>query len=336
MPRESDVAVGLPAVTIVEISDLTIANEGIELFEQDAIPLQSTPLRARRIIVRLEGAAVLFHSTNLRVRTRTRSHSGLVGYVTFGQRATGTANGLPITPDLMLAAESETEVGFVAEAGYESVAILVPPDDLRSHLAVRQRVHDFRMPQGVEVLQVNALMARRLFRLGKRLVETAARRPALFNERKDQRSAAQVELLEALLAALGTARDIEPSRDDESRQAQSHIVRIAEDYALAHSGEYLYVTDLCRTAAVSERALEYAFKRVMGMTPVAYLTRLRLHRVRKALLTAQRGSTTVSTEALKWGFWHFGEFTRAYKACFSERPSDTLRQRSSHSRTSAA
>jgi transcriptional regulator GlxA family with amidase domain len=65
----------------------------------------------------------------------------------------------------------------------------------------------------------------------------------------------------------------------------------------------------------------------MGLTPVTYLIRVRLHRVRQALLAATQGSTTVSTEALNWGFWHFGEFSRAYRDCFGELPSDTLRHK---------
>ena len=156
-------------------------------------------------------------------------------------------------------------------------------------------------------------------------LDTAARQPALFNERKNERVAARVELLETLLATLSVASDFEPDRSDRTRQAQSHIVRIAEDYALSHSDDHLHVSDLCRAAAVSERTLEYAFREVMGLTPVAYLTRLRLHRVRQALLAATHGSTTVSSVALDWGFWHFGEFSRAYKECFGELPADTLR-----------
>jgi hypothetical protein len=31
---------------------------------------------------------------------------------------------------------------------------------------------------------------------------------------------------------------------------------------------------------------------------------------------------------MNWGFWHFGEFSRAYKNCFGEVPSKTLRQNS--------
>jgi AraC family transcriptional regulator, ethanolamine operon transcriptional activator len=72
--------------------------------------------------------------------------------------------------------------------------------------------------------------------------------------------------------------------------------------------------------------LQNAFKEVMGLTPLAYLARVRLHRVREALLEGTQGSTTVSVEALKWGFWHFGEFSRAYKNCFGELPSETLQR----------
>jgi transcriptional regulator GlxA family with amidase domain len=122
------------------------------------------------------------------------------------------------------------------------------------------------------------------------------------------------------------AGDLEPSRSDRTRQAQSLIVKVAEDYALSRAGANVYVTDLCQASGVSERTLEYAFKAVLGLTPVAYLTRLRLHRVRQALLESRPGATTVSAEALRWGFWHFGEFSRAYKDCFGEQPSDTLQR----------
>jgi len=37
-------------------------------------------------------------------------------------------------------------------------------------------------------------------------------------------------------------------------------------------------------------------------------------------------STTVTKESLRWGFWHFGDFSRAYKDCFGELPSNTLRR----------
>jgi AraC-like DNA-binding protein len=317
-----------PAVTVVEISDAAAAGAGIELIDQDAVQLQPTPFRARRITVHLDTAAVVFHSTNLRVRTRTSAQKGLLAYVTFGPHAKGTVNGLPVRAGLMLAAEPEAEARFVVDTEWESLTFLLRPQDLGEHLKARQRESEFRLPHGVELLDANADRVRSLFDWGKRLVDTAARRPALFNERMNERVAAEVELFEMLLRTLATTERFEPTRSDRTRQAHSVIVKTAEDYALSHTGEHLHVSELCRAAAVSERTLEHAFNEVMGLTPVTYLIRLRLHRVRQALLAANQGTTTVSAEALNWGFWHFGDFSRAYKDCFDELPSDTLRRRS--------
>jgi transcriptional regulator GlxA family with amidase domain len=176
-------------------------------------------------------------------------------------------------------------------------------------------------------LQADPESVRRLFDWGKLLVDTALFQPALFGEQMKERVNAQNELLETLLATLRVADGFESTRNDRTRQAQSVIVKTAEDYAMAQPGDRLYVTDLCKVARVSERTLEYAFKEIMGLSPVTYLSRLRLHRVRQALLAATHGSTTVTTEALNWGFWHFGEFSRAYKECFGELPSETLRRK---------
>jgi AraC-like DNA-binding protein len=317
-----------PAVTVVEISDPAIAGQNLEFVDLDGLQLTSTPFRARRVVVRLEGGSVLYHSTNHRIRTRTKVQR-LMAYATFCPGAKGTMNGLPIRPELILAIEPGTEVTMVTDTGYESITLFLPPDDLRTHLRDRGREEDSPLPHGAETLQGDAAMVRRLFDWGKSLVGVAERQPALFNDREDQRAAAQVEMVETLLATLGSSRAFEPGRGDHVHQSQTLVVKAAEDYALSHVDERVYVTDLCRAAAVSERALEYAFKEAMGLTPVAYLIRLRLHRVRQALLAASHGSTTVSAVALDWGFWHFGEFSRAYKDCFGELPSDTLRRRPS-------
>ncbi len=324
--RERSLDRDRPAVTVTEITDPTTANHGIELIDQDAVQLTSKPFRARRVVVCLEGGVVVYQSTNHRIRTRTKTQQGLLAYVTFSPRAKGTVNGLPIRPELLLAVEPETEVVFVTNAGHESISILLPPGDVRAHLIARRREQEFRMPRGVEALRVETTMVRRLFDWAIRLVRKAALQSSLFNGRKEARAAAQVEMVETLLSTLGAARDFEPTHADQVHQTQTFIVKAAEDYALSHTNDHVYVGDLCRAAATSERALEYAFKNVIGLTPVAYLTRLRLHRVRRALLAATHGSATVSALALDWGFWHFGDFARAYKDCFGELPSETLRR----------
>jgi AraC-like DNA-binding protein len=326
---ERGVSDDAPSVTVAEITDPAIAGQNFELVDLDAVQLTSIPFRARRVVVRLEGGAVVYHSTNHRIRTRTKAQRGQLAYVIFGPQARSTVNGVLMRPELILAVEPETEVVFVTETGHENITLLLPPADLRAHLRDRRREGDFRFPKGAETLQADAAMVRRLFEWGKRLVDTAARQPALFNDREDQRAAAQVEMVETLLATLATTRDFEATGADHVHQSQILVVKASEDYALSHVDDRVYVTDLCRAAGVSERALEYAFKEVLGLTPVAYLTRLRLHRVRQALLAGTHGSTTVSAVALDWGFWHFGEFSRAYKECFGELPSDTLRRKPS-------
>jgi AraC-like DNA-binding protein len=316
----------LPGVTVIDITDLTAANAGMSVLKQDGMALVSTPLRARRVIVRLESVFVVYHSTNLPVRARARVHEGFLTYSTFGPRAVGTVDGIEVGPGMLLAAEPETEAGFVVNPGYESIATLVRPDDVKAHLTNLERASEFRMPRGVEVLRTDPALARALFRLGKRIVTAASRKPAMFDEGRPQRKAAQVDLLEALLSALRLADRIEPTGQGRTRQNYSRIVRLVEDYARTRAGERVYVSELCQSADVSERTLEYAFKEMTGLTPMAYLARLRLHWVRAALLAAEPGSTRISAEALKWGFWHFGEFSRGYKLCFGESPSVTLQR----------
>jgi AraC family ethanolamine operon transcriptional activator len=315
-----------PAVKIIEIGDPTVANAGTELLNQDVMQLHKTPLKGRQVIVWLDGAIVAYHTTNLRVRTRPTLHKHLLAYLCFAPTTTGSANGLPIAPDLMLLVPPLASVGFVPEPGWESISVLLRPEELSEHLRLRGRDDQFRVPRDVEALRVGLGIEQNLFTWCKRLIDTAIAQPELFNEGMELRAAAQVDLMETLLETLAATRARAPERSERTKQGHSDIVRLAERFAMANTADRLYVTDLCKATKVSERSLEYAFRSVMGLSPVAYLTRLRLHRVRHALQIAVPGSTTVTTEALNWGFWHFGEFSRAYKDCFAESPSDTLRR----------
>lgn len=317
-----------PAVTVVDFTDPVAAGTGLELLAQDAVQLQAQPFHARRVTVNLGDVNVVFQATNHRVRTRSASHQGLLAYLVFGPHAQGTVNGVQVRADLLVAVPARTEVGLVTEAGWESVAFLVAAGFMESHMAARQRLDELRLPQRVDPLSADARCVRQMFELGKRVAETAAQAPAQFDDSPVERSAAQVEVIETLLAALRASSGSTLARSDQTRQTQSVVVKAAEDYALSKIGQRIYVSDLCKATATSERALEYAFKTVMGLSPVQFLARLRLHRVREALLQAPAGSAaTVSTIALDWGFWHFGEFARAYKELFNELPSDTLRRR---------
>jgi AraC family ethanolamine operon transcriptional activator len=330
--RQTNVELPQPNVTVVEIWDPATAEEDIEVIHQDLVQLRSEPLRARRIVVRLEAVVLIYHSTNLAVRTRTKLMPGLMGVVAFGPQAVGTVNGLRIHPDLMLMAAADTECQFVVEHGYESITVAVPPTDFAAHLRARQLRDPVQLHRTVDLLVCDATKAREFFSFGKRLAVTAAQQPDLFNGRKEVCAATEIEVVEMFLEAIGSSEDYALTRSDKTHEAYSHIVQLAEKCALAQTDGPLHVTDLCKAAGVSERALEYAFKEILRMSPVAFLRRVRLHRVHQALRAGTRGTTTVSAEALKWGFWHFGDFSKAYKDCFGESPSDTLRSEPDQSR----
>ena len=312
-------------VLVMEITDPTAAGEQIEIMDQDVVQLQSQPLRAKRISIRLGDCLVVYQATNLSVRSRTRISEDLFAFVTFGPNAQGTINGVSLRPDLLVVAEPGTAGEFVVRAGYESVSLFVPQSLFRTHLDLRNRTSEFRSPKGIEILQSSFSAARDLFVWGNTLAQTAEQQSELFDRFPASCSEARIELLELLFAAIGSSDEYQPTRKERTRQNHSRIVQIAEDYATSRCGERVSVTDLCAAARVSERTLQYAFHKVMGLAPVTYLTRLRLHRVRDALRKSTRESTTVSNEALAWGFWHFGDFSSAYKKCFGESPSDTLK-----------
>ncbi|WP_405973151.1 AraC family transcriptional regulator [Streptomyces sp. NBC_00988] len=85
------------------------------------------------------------------------------------------------------------------------------------------------------------------------------------------------------------------------------------------------VGELAVLAGVSVRRLQEAFQQYVGMTPLAYLTDVRLSRAHDELRSGTPGEVNVSEVAHRWGFDHLGRFASRYRARFGELPSQTLR-----------
>ena len=86
------------------------------------------------------------------------------------------------------------------------------------------------------------------------------------------------------------------------------------------------IGELCRAAGTSERTLQYAFKDIFDMSPHEFITRRRLHSVRRALLASDPNSASVCDFAMEHGFFELGHFAGKYRLLFGELPSDTLLQ----------
>ena len=83
--------------------------------------------------------------------------------------------------------------------------------------------------------------------------------------------------------------------------------------------------DIAEAAHVSVRAVQLAFRRHLGTTPMAYLRRVRLDHTHRALVAADARHTTVAAVAAQWGFTNHSRFTAVYRATYGVLPSTTLR-----------
>lgn len=84
------------------------------------------------------------------------------------------------------------------------------------------------------------------------------------------------------------------------------------------------MAELCRVAGTSERTLQYAFKDIFDISPQEFMTRRRLHSVRRALLASDPNSASVCDLATEHGFSELGHFAGKYRLLFGELPSYTL------------
>lgn len=104
---------------------------------------------------------------------------------------------------------------------------------------------------------------------------------------------------------------------------QAKIVQEAREYIRLHLASAISVDDLANATQTSPRTLFRAFSEVLGDTPRDYVRRLRLHRIRRELLSSD--TMTVSLAAQHWGMaGDLGRLSKNYRKLFGEFPSSTL------------
>lgn len=100
------------------------------------------------------------------------------------------------------------------------------------------------------------------------------------------------------------------------------------EYIKVNDGELLHVDKLCHVAQISERSIQYLFKRELGMSPTAYIKGHRLYKAHKKLWKYDQSNINIRDVANEFGFWHMGQFATDYFKLFGELPSKTLRKNS--------
>ncbi|SDU77856.1 AraC family transcriptional regulator [Jiangella alkaliphila] len=104
------------------------------------------------------------------------------------------------------------------------------------------------------------------------------------------------------------------------------VLRRAAAYIEEHAAEPITLTDIAAAAGVGARALQYAFGRHLGTTPLAYLRAVRLEHAHHALQAGDPAAgATVATIAASWGFGKPSRFAADYRQRYGQPPSRTLR-----------
>jgi AraC-like DNA-binding protein len=131
-------------------------------------------------------------------------------------------------------------------------------------------------------------------------------------------------LLPAIFAFFSQSTLLPPETGE--RNIRRLAVSRACVYIDVHLREPITLNDLCDTAGVRARTLEYGFREFYEVGPMTYLRSVRLCRVRNELANYKSVRESVTEVARRWRFTHMGQFSRDYRLLFGESPSATLRR----------
>ncbi|TXS01819.1 AraC family transcriptional regulator [Streptomyces sp. col6] len=130
----------------------------------------------------------------------------------------------------------------------------------------------------------------------------------------------------ALTAFPSTAQQEGHHRID-GRDGNADTLRRAKAFIEENAHRAVGLSEIAAAAFVTPRAVQYAFSRHAGMSPLAYLRRVRLTRAHDDLRTADPATSSVTRIAARWGFAHVGRFAAAYRGLYGVTPGATLRAR---------
>jgi AraC-like DNA-binding protein len=140
------------------------------------------------------------------------------------------------------------------------------------------------------------------------------------------RNASMAQLLGAVaLATFPNDALTDPTAEDR-HDAHPGTLRRAKEFIDEHAHQDITVGDIATAAYVTVRAVQLAFRRHLGITPMEYLRQVRLEAAHRDLLAADPISITVTEVAYRWGFSSSSRFAASYRHTYGVAPSYTLRQ----------
>ncbi len=290
----------------------------------ELVQLAGGEFRSSQIVTELRGVQILRLSVNQPITVRSRPLSLRYVATSFDNTHDGHFAGAAIeATKLLIFPPSFDFDACVKDTAFHCSSIFVPPDQLRSY---------YQTLVGEAMEEIDSLTIAKpdpstfqWLACWTDLIPNDETESLTPQQRTNIQETLRDQALTLFVDALKLSSSNADSDDAPKLSRARQLVRLAEDFVNNSPNLSVRMIDLCQATAVSERTLQYAFQTCLGISPINYLKRLRLHHVRRELKSADPKTATVSAIACQFGFLHFGEFAQAYKAQFDETPSQTLK-----------
>jgi AraC family transcriptional regulator, ethanolamine operon transcriptional activator len=301
----------------VHLHDVDELNHAVSGSNLELLQLKSGRFDATLTQVSVGDFSLDQGTTNLPLRVSgclDRQRFG-VGIFHAGARATWNGNHVD-TSQLLFYAPGRELNGFVS-AGYAWTSLVIPPDWMESIAQTAWRSNMLQMRSDCRMTRPAPSKLADVWH---------AVAPLAASAKASVRTLACADWLTAdlrnSLGATLSALDVPPVKAMSRALAHFSTARRAERYMRERMAEPLCIDDICVVLRVSRRYLEYAFTDAFGTSPSRYLRLLRLHQVRRRLKSVG-DETTVTDEAIRFGFNHLSLFSLQYEKVFGESPSIT-------------
>jgi transcriptional regulator GlxA family with amidase domain len=139
-------------------------------------------------------------------------------------------------------------------------------------------------------------------------------------------AAASARLLAATALAVFPNTALTDPTIEDRHDAHPATLRRAIAFVDENAHTDIALADIAAAAQVTVRAIQLVFRRHLGVTPMAYLSRVRLEHAHNDLRSAAPGAGSVSAIAYQWGFTSSSRFAALYRRAYGVTPGHTLRQ----------
>lgn len=231
-------------------------------------------------------------------------HIGLMVHGAQHQRFNGKSE-LHVPGSIALMPPGEIHDGIAVERGECTLKTFRLSQELLASVAQEISGRD-REPEFAGTLLEDPLLAGRLLRL----------HGAIQSENGASSLEVQTQWLVLLERLLSQSRTLVPEA------AQGGLTRIqwerVRDYCFSHLGDKLTLDELAGLCGLGRFKFIRQFRQTVGMTPHAWLLRLRLER---ACMLLSRSPQAVATVAQEVGFYDQSHFNRAFRRAYGVAPS---------------